>query len=70
MLLAILGKGEHVLLPLLVLLHPDSKLGDLLHVEMLGVVLLPILDTGESVLQVLVLKSPLLNTPVLLTSMT
>ena len=52
MLLAILVTGEHVLLPLHVLLQPDSKLN---LVELLDVLLLPILETGESVLQVLVL---------------
>ena len=60
-----------LILLLLVLLQPDSNLdlGDLLHVEMLGVMLRPLLGTGEAFLQVLVLMSPLLSAPELLTSL-
>ena len=51
---------DHVLV-LLVLLHADNKLdrdvdhGDLLHVELLGLLLLALLGTGELVHPVLVL---------------
>ena len=66
--------NDDVLTPVLLeLLHPDSNLdrdhGDLLHVELLVLVLLGILGTPELVVVLsLVLLSPLLSPPALLTT--